>query len=648
MKSRVGEVGRLSLWDWSRQGIALMIGLWLMVAVLGQMQDVDVSAVGRGISDVHVVEWLIVLVATMLSFVAVSRYDEVIGNISGHRVPVLTSRRAGYCATAIAQSAGMGLLSGGAARWRIYRATGMPFWRAVWFTGLVAVGFMVSLAALASGAILLTDVAHGFRGIAALVLLVYAGMMLLSVFRVGTVGAYLPPLRATLSLLWLTFLDTGAATVGLWVLMPDGAGISLTDMYAMYLLALGVAMIFGSPFGFGPFEVMLITLLPDVPLEQLLASLAVFRIAYYGMPLAISAYLMTRPVISERIWMPKVRPATGVGQTYLDGVEPLVENARRADANLLRQGDKDLILIETEAAGIMARRSGNSLVGLSNPLGRKELWHAAFEGFDKAARAEHRVPCIYKAGPEFTEVVVRYGWLAQCIGAEAILDPSVFCLSGAGKRELRRKLRQAEKAGVTTEVFERGHLPAGIERVSSTWINEHRGEIGFSIGRFQPEYIKAQRVIGAYLDGELIGFVTMFATRHEVSVDLLRVINAAPDGTAHALVMAAISNLQTQNCRRFSLCAAPMYFPNEANGAADRFLRMLANHVQPALGLYRFKNAFRPQWEAQFMLSPSYLHLGLSVLDVLRLVHEQTGNSTKQNEGQCTQRVISVPDAYPK
>ena len=70
-----------------------------------------------------------------------------------------------------------------------------------------------------------------------------------------------------------------------------------------------------------------------------------------------------------------------------------------------------------------------------------------------------------------------------------------------------------------------------LERVSDAWLAHNRtGEKGFSLGAFDPQYIRRQPVALALKDGRIAAFTTLLGTarKADASVDLMRHLPDAP------------------------------------------------------------------------------------------------------------------------
>ena len=66
--------------------------------------------------------------------------------------------------------------------------------------------------------------------------------------------------------------------------------------FAAYLLALGAGLISGAPGGVGPFELALLSVLPQEASTEVLAAALAFRMIYYALPAMLAGLILIRPL----------------------------------------------------------------------------------------------------------------------------------------------------------------------------------------------------------------------------------------------------------------------------------------------------------------------------------------------------------------
>ncbi|WP_231592444.1 phosphatidylglycerol lysyltransferase domain-containing protein [Pelagovum pacificum] len=577
-----------------------MIGLALGAVLLRQLQGVDLADLLAALQQTGIGQLCGALLATAVSLVALGAYDVEIHATLGSDVGRGRARRAGWRAVAIGQVTGFGTLVGAMVRWRLLPDTSPA--RTLHVSTLVSLSFMVALLPLALIACLLW-----LPGIAPPLALLTAALSILAAVPAGLrklrdhprarkfLGRLDGPRFARLQL-W-TALDVGAAALALWfVITADG--IPLGPVFAAYLVALGAGLLTNMPGGLGAFELALLALLPDIPQADLLAGILLFRALYHALP----AMFAMRAVM--RGGRPAVRSA-GALRT-----EQLISAAPCAEWGLARQG---ALLYELHpGSAICTQTAPGILAVIGRSLGKMPLRALA-----DLALQDGRRPVLYKCDARTAADARRAGWTVMRLAKEGRLDPSRHSTVGSACRQLRRKLRQADAAGVVcrTPVT----LPlAEMADVAAEWAAQHGGERGFSMGRFEPGYVARQEVVIARDEtGQLLGFVTFHAAPCGWTLDLMRHRADIPPGTMTALVHTAILAAKAAGCTRLSLAAVPD-LPENLRGWK----------VLKAAGLTRFKATFAPSWTARYIAVRRPWDLPFALCSVAWQVHVGSGRDS--------------------
>lgn len=166
-----------------------------------------------------------------------------------------------------------------------------------------------------------------------------------------------------------------------------------------------------------------------------------------------------------------------------------------------------------------------------------------------------------------------------------------------------------------------------MQDVSQAWEISHGLARGFSIGRFDRAYLERQKLLFAWHEGHLVGFISLHITPHEWCLDLMRALPNAPDGAAplnapdgamHLLVHTAIQQARAANVRSFSLASVPALPAGRSR--LENWLRKSFDKRANGLGLRQFKRCFAPVWKPQFMAAPSWMQLVLAGCDLIRSV----------------------------
>ena len=553
-------------------------------------------------------QWLTAILATAISFWAVGHYDGVIHRHLATGARPADARKAGATAIAVSQTLGFGVITGAILRWRML--PDQTLWQSTKITSLVAVFFLLGWAVVTSVAILILPLAP-FKGVAICTLAIAAGLAVVSGLSRRTYPVAWPNLFVIGRLLALTTLDTVTAAIALWVLCPPDLALPFSVFLPAFLIAFGAGLISGAPGGAGAFEITLLALLPDVAQAPLFAAILAWRLIYFAVPAMVGAACAI-------IGPSQIR--TALAYPVLPAV---AKTARRAEAGLLAQGQLALIPAGYDQAWL-AGRTAHCLVGMLDPLSGDPRSRALPHDREQAvlalmdqAGAESRMPVIYKCTARTAVSARRLGMVLRPVAREAWLDPHRFDLANPSRAALRRKLRKSATAGITVTV---GHpdCPA-LARIAAEWAITHGGERGFSMGRFDPAYLKTQRVYVAMLGSVPVAFVSFHLGQYEWTLDLMRHRSDVPDGAMHSLIVWAIADAAAKNLPRLSLSAVSL--ASLAKSPAGRLAavqhRLFGGHDQ---GLVQFKSAFAPNWQTLYLAAPNRLGLVLSGAEIAREV----------------------------
>ena len=560
-----------------------------------RLQGLDIAAVLQALGRIGPMSWLAAGAATCASFWAVGRHDDTAHRHLGTGVPAGQARRAGFCGIALSQLLGLGVVTGALVRWRMLPS--LTLLQAGRVTLAVSALFLGGWAIVTAAAILVLD--GPFPG-AARAGLAAGGLAALGALvpRLGLRGW--PNLFTLGRMVGLAALDCLAAGLALWLLWPET--MPLAALLPAFLLALGAGLLSGTPGGIGAFEVALLALLPGQDEAALMAGVLAWRGVYYLAPALFAALAVLRgPRAARRADVAAAVPAV----------------AAFPEAGLMRQG----VFQPLVAGGTLfaAARTAHALVVLREPLagGARPADLRALTA--RAARAA-RAGVVYKAPPRLAAVARRAGLAVLPLAREAWLTPATFALETPARAHLRRKLRKAAQADVAARC--EALSLSEIARLNADWVAARGGEQGFSMGRFEPDYLAGQRLYVARKGLRPVGFASFHSGAAGWSLDLLRPHPEAPDGTAHALVAAAIADAARAGVRRLSLAAAPeVAF---ASGPGRRMLGLLSCLApgvrQAAPGLRQFKQAFDPRWERLYLIAPSLFSLAVAGWDIRRAI----------------------------
>ena len=385
---------RWQSWAYALLAVLLLALLWR--ALSGLLHEVRYAEVMAAVQATSIPQIGLSLLATAISYLALSRYDAAALAYAQAQVSrgmlLLTS----FVAYALANTIGLGTLTGGAVRMRLYAAAGVEPAKIAQVVAFNASAFMLGMSAFGALALLwgAAEVAHLLQwpagALRAIALVLLAGVALLLwlcarqrvVLIAGRWPLRLPPLPLALRQLAVSAFELGASTLALWVLLP-GERMPLPSFMAFYAIAISASLLSHVPGGLGVFEaVMLLAAGPYLPTDAMLGALLLYRALYYIVPLVLATVLLAAFEVRAgaaapvgRAAAPVVRAAARLSPRLMaaltlvaglwlmvSGVTPFTEDSKL----LLESMDVPLPLVE--AAHFLASVAGLGLLLVARGL----------------------------------------------------------------------------------------------------------------------------------------------------------------------------------------------------------------------------------------------------------------------------------------
>ena len=297
-----GVVARVG---WGRVGMAgsLMLLAAALVALCGMLRDIDLDQVLAAIRATPLHAALGACGLVFIGYGTLTCYDYFALRAVGRReVPYAVAAFAGFTASAIGHGLGVGLLSGGAVRLRIYSPwglglvevtkigfiTGLTFW----LGNLSALGLALALAP--EQAAMATKLPHwANQALGCLALISVAGYIAWLVRGPRAIGVAnfrmaLPDAGGTFVQIAIGILDLVVGSMATYVLLPAVPSTDYLAIAVAYLMAALFGFLCHAPASLGAFEVAMLVLLPQYQKEALLGSLLIVHFLYLVLPLAIA------------------------------------------------------------------------------------------------------------------------------------------------------------------------------------------------------------------------------------------------------------------------------------------------------------------------------------------------------------------------
>jgi phosphatidylglycerol lysyltransferase len=295
------------------------------------------------------------------------------------------------------------------------------------------------------------------------------------------------------------------------------------------------------------------------------------------------------------------------------------------------QSDKSLFFSASGQSFLAYRVAGAFAVVLGDPVGPDNDLAGALISFCELCTENDWGLALYQTAPHFLELYRLLGFKTLKLGDEAIVDLNKFSLRGSAAKNLRTAVAKLERLGLHVRWEEPPLSPdliARLKKVADDWQQiPGRRERRFSVGRFDPEYLRSTPALLA-LDArdEVVGFVNVVPSHRtgEAAIDLMRRQRDAPNGVMDYLLVKLCERDRQQGFDRLSLGMAPMngFRPSERASSEERaiheFFQRL-NFVFSFKGLRAYKAKFATDWEPRYVIYRTELDLARLVVAFARI-----------------------------
>jgi len=290
---------------WHRLGFVISLAI---IAVAGitlfrLLRDIEIDKVVAALQATSLQAVLTAGVFVVCGYVTLTFYDWFsLRTIGRHEVPYRVAALASFTSYSIGHNLGATVFTGGVVRLRIYSAwglgiidiakiafvTGLTFWLGNAFVLGIGVACVPEAASALNQLppwLNLTIALAGLGIIAAYV------VWLLPCPRVIGRDSWqvtLPNARLTLVQIGIGILDLGAGALAMYTLLPAHPAVDFPTVFIMYVMATLLGFVSHAPGSLGVFDAAMLIGLAQFEKEQLLASLLIFRVLYFVLPLCLA------------------------------------------------------------------------------------------------------------------------------------------------------------------------------------------------------------------------------------------------------------------------------------------------------------------------------------------------------------------------
>ncbi len=285
--------------------VILGLGALALKALHQLTQGISYHDVLATVRHTPVKSLLLSALFTLLSFVALAGYDASGLAYLKTRLPLRVLGLGSFAGYALGNTVGMGVLTGGAVRLRVYGAAGMEPAQVAKLMAFISSGFGLGITGIGALGLL-----WGARPAASLLPLPVWALQAVALLGLAVLAAVLaacargrplhlfkrsiplPGFGLALTQVLVSAADIVFAALALWALLP-ASHLDFGSFLAFYALAVALSIISHVPGGIGVFEaVMLLAFRDSLKTEQVAGALLLFRAIYYLAPLALAVLLL--------------------------------------------------------------------------------------------------------------------------------------------------------------------------------------------------------------------------------------------------------------------------------------------------------------------------------------------------------------------
>ena len=300
----------------------------LIIALAGRFlthatRGLHVADVLQALHQIALGEVAIGAALVMLLYAVLATYETIIARYIDGPVSRRRAALGALLAAPIGHALGLGAVSGGAIRYRLYSAVGMRPLDIGKMVLLASIPYPAGLGLLLSVSLLVQSQAAASilhttpelaRGVGLALFLLHIAYVTLVLKRREPLafGRYLlpvPPPSLTGVQYCVGIIEVCSAASILYVLLPSSAELPFTVFIGIYVVSILAGLASSMPAGVGVFDATLIGLLPHAPQAELWAAVLVYRLLLELVPLLIAALLFAGYEIWWRLPAQRARVA---------------------------------------------------------------------------------------------------------------------------------------------------------------------------------------------------------------------------------------------------------------------------------------------------------------------------------------------------
>lgn len=373
----------------------LGVALWFLSDLLATTRFEEVAAEFDALPASRIAA---AIVLTGCSYLLLTFYDVMALRHIGRPQPFIRVVLVAFTSNAFAHNIGLGLLTGGSLRYRLYSASGLSAVDVGTISLFGGLTLGLGIAAMGGTALLMEPegviaglpdlpawlgrtLGAGFLGVAALYVL--SCLFVREAVDIRGTEFRFPTWQLAVTQILVAVADITFAAGAMYMLMPDVSTLPPLAFLGAFAIAILAGVISNVPGGLGIIETGMVLLLPDQPPEAVLAGALAYRVVYYVLPFVFAAILVLGAEIAERRhfltsfgralghMLVRFAPLASGVFVLLGGIVLLISGASPATESRLGVLSHTVPLALLEASHLLASVTGVGLIILARGLIRR-------------------------------------------------------------------------------------------------------------------------------------------------------------------------------------------------------------------------------------------------------------------------------------
>lgn len=209
------------------------------------------------------------------------------------------------------------------------------------------------------------------------------------------------------------------------------------------------------------------------------------------------------------------------------------------------------------------------------------------------------------------QLYLDQGYAVLQIGSSAVVNLQTFSQQTLVNKHFRNINNRFSSDGYFCQRLGKPHAPelmANLRRISNDWLAKgDRKEHQFALGYFDETYLNQCDIYGLFdAQHQLLAFTNILPVYkgRRSSIDLLRFGREAPKNAMDFLFSSLLKEQFDRGWHEFDLGIAPLHRTDEPDNLTERGLQLVYQYggrIFSFHGLARFKDKFKPNWEANYL-----------------------------------------------